>query len=494
MKRTYKNRFIKGAFILFSALFIFSCASKSKANETEEVVEEGEVIAGEILSAENEEIAVKEVSAELPAEISTDAVIAEAVEEQAETENDEGESEDSETKWYRGLRKYDFKMGNLRVKIRPNKGTFNILAKNEKGSYIPLLSTANEYMTSSFYLKAGKNILKLNENAAVETAARKTNDGVQIKYSINRVADVIVDFAFLKSDEQYDFDMLKITTTVVNIGSRDWDCGVKLVLDTVLGESSKNHFFDSNNKPVKNELCLRDLKDSKWFVSKNSSAALQLIFDGKDVTPPSLVALANYATLDNATWEPDMLSYRTFDTVLSYSNSAVGVMWPSKVLKPEESYSDIFYISVATDEKEPSGAAVICAEAAVVEETPVVEEYSNVEETVKPVVQTIPAASDGFGNVARPADITSVAGEVIGAAQETVKAEEPAPVVTNTEKTVSPDFEVKSISDEQVTSDYINELLSRISKLEDSGDNVNREELLMLNAELDSILEYLRKN
>jgi hypothetical protein len=35
--------------------------------------------------------------------------------------------------------------------------------------------------------------------------------------------------------------------------------------------------------------------------------------------------------------------------------------------------------------------------------------------------------------------------------------------------------------------------MERIANLEDSGKNVDREELLMLNAELDAILEILRQ-
>jgi hypothetical protein len=36
-------------------------------------------------------------------------------------------------------------------------------------------------------------------------------------------------------------------------------------------------------------------------------------------------------------------------------------------------------------------------------------------------------------------------------------------------------------------------LIERISNLEDSGSDIDREEILMLNAELDAILEVLRQ-
>jgi spoIIIJ-associated protein len=54
-------------------------------------------------------------------------------------------------------------------------------------------------------------------------------------------------------------------------------------------------------------------------------------------------------------------------------------------------------------------------------------------------------------------------------------------------------FDVTSLSTEQLTTEYIQNLLDRIANLEQSGTALNRTELLQLNAELDAILSVLRQ-
>ena len=54
-------------------------------------------------------------------------------------------------------------------------------------------------------------------------------------------------------------------------------------------------------------------------------------------------------------------------------------------------------------------------------------------------------------------------------------------------------FDVATLSREKLSQEYVAGLMERIANLEDSGENVDREELLMLNAELDAILEILRQ-
>ena len=54
-------------------------------------------------------------------------------------------------------------------------------------------------------------------------------------------------------------------------------------------------------------------------------------------------------------------------------------------------------------------------------------------------------------------------------------------------------FDVKQLSKEKLSQEYVQQLIERISNLEDSGSDIDREEILMLNAELDAILEVLRQ-
>ena len=54
-------------------------------------------------------------------------------------------------------------------------------------------------------------------------------------------------------------------------------------------------------------------------------------------------------------------------------------------------------------------------------------------------------------------------------------------------------YTVGDLSDNMLNMQYINDLLNRIRKLEEDPDHVDRNELLRLNAELDAVLEKVRR-
>lgn len=361
--------------------------------------------------------------------------------------------------------------GSIKLRIRNKIGSFNVAIVDEEAKKsIPVLSTADEYTSSGFYLMVGKKIIELNSDSSVKRSAWKTDTGAALGYRIENVADVIIYFDVFASSEDYDIDSLKITAKVSNMSKKKEYYALKVVLDTILGETDRHHFYDSSKAPVKNEVAFRDFSENKWFVSKNSSGSLQIIFDGGECTKPELVALANYSTLAIRNWEPDLLSYRAFDTVLSYNNSAVGITWPRHRIGAEEQFSEVFYLSTALGERMPSGAAYVLgiepeAEAQPVEVVPEIVQKEEITKTETPV------------EVKK--DETPVVAEE--------KKEEPA-------GTIPPyvQFDVKTLTKEQLSPEYIQKLLDRIAALEESDDSIEREELLLLNAELDAILEALR--
>ena len=351
-------------------------------------------------------------------------------------------------------RSIDEVYGSIKLRIRNKIGSFNIAIVDEEAKKtIPVLSTSDEYTTSGFYLKAGKKIIELNKDSSVRKSTWKTDTGAAVGYRIDDLADVIVYFDTFRSSEDFDVDSLKITAKVTNMSKKKDYFAVKVLLDTILGETDRHHFYDCNNSPVKNEVAFRELEDNYWFLSKNSSGSLQIILAGGECTKTDLVALANYSTLATKNWEPDLLSYRAFDTVLSYNNSAVGISWPRHRLGADEQFTEIFYISTALGDREPSGAAFILGTES---ETSDKKDSEKKEQT---------------------AEIK---------AEETKQEEQ-----TSTIPPYVP-FDVKTITAQQLSPEYIQKLLNRIAALEESDESLDREELILLNAELDAILEALR--
>lgn len=379
-----------------------------------------------------------------------------------------------------------YKDGLVHLRLKQNLGTFNLGVINEKGKVVPVLSTADEFTSSVTYLKTLKKTYTLRRDSYIDVFAARNKNGVELNYSYENVFDVNINFETMRSGEYDASDMIKVTYTVTNRGIKKDEFAVKTIFDTVLGESDKYHFYTSENLPVKNEVAYRTMKNQKWFTSKNKNAAIEFILDGADTTAPEVVALANYSTFQKNTWEPEMTSYRAFDTVLSYNNSAVGIIWPAAKLKPGESAKNVFYISVASDEELPAGHKLIF-------KPEPEEEVKKVElKSEAGATNDVEAAEDDIEEAPVP-----VEEKVVEKAEEKLESlpveVEPLPETpVSTEVLPEVDEKLNEVSDERLSAEYIQKLIDRISELENNTSKVDSEELDRLNEELDEILSALR--
>lgn len=345
--------------------------------------------------------------------------------------------------------KIDVSLGCLRMSFRPKIGSFNIFVIDEDNKEQSVFSTHNEFSASSFYLKCGKEIYKLNSASGV-----KTETGAVVKYTISNIAKVSVFFDFMKSDEQNDYDMIKISAEIENLGTRQKKYALKGVFDTVLGEKDLNHFFSSTNDAINTEKEFRNVKAERWFVSKNDKYSMQFLLDGVDITPIECVLLGNKTTFDSNAWIPTLSIDKSFDSFVSYNDSEVCIIWPEVSILPNEKDSFVFYIAFAANGEKPQGNYFIGDKK---------EEVVEVKKE-KPVVK-----------------------------KEVVKVPEEEKVKETKKEIPDVKFDVATLSREKLSQEYVAGLMERIANLEDSGENVDREELLMLNAELDAILEILRQ-
>lgn len=359
----------------------------------------------------------------------------------------------------------DTTVGIINLKTKNKLGSFNILVRNDENTAIPVLNSGNEFTSSAFYLRVNRNTYKLASNLKTKVASRTTDSGMEMAYQIEDVALVVLNFDCMQSLENGDIDLLKITAKITNNGKKSAEFSLKAVLDTILGERNQYHFYIRNQVPILSETYFRFPRIEQSIDSKNVYASMQFLLNGYDITTPDLVALSNYGTLNTSTWEPDMLSYRAFDTVTSYNNSAVGINWPSKRLEKNESMEIKFYIALAADGREPTGNEFIERMTKPAEA-----------EKVEPVVEV------KVENPVPVAEKTVVEEPKV----EPVVEEQPVKEIPNVK------FDIASLSKEQFTPEYIQGLLNRIQSLEASDPALNREELLLLNAELDAILEALR--
>lgn len=352
-------------------------------------------------------------------------------------------------------KKVDSTYGIIRLRAIPKRGAFNIGVVNQEGKTIGVLSNQNEYSTSYFTVKLGKKVYKLTASADIRTKARATENNVQVIYNVDDTADILLEFNPFETVTGAGIDLLQVKVTVTNLTNKALDVTLKNVMDTILGEADVYHFYTSDDLPVKTETTFRSMSNAKYFNSKNNAAWAQFLLDGADITPADSVSLANFSTVDTSSWEPATVSNRTFDTVTSYNNSAVEIIWPAKKILKDESTVFIYYLAFAADGNRPNGYEYISAR-----------------------TKGVPVASGD----------TAVKVNTVPEVKTPVSQPEPDPV----EDVEEIDDDYNSIPKELLTPEYIQSLLDRIESLEADNPSLNRTELQMLNDELDFILSIMR--
>lgn len=348
---------------------------------------------------------------------------------------------------------------NLKIKSKGKLGTFNIYIRDRDDRLLPVFSTQEEFTTTSFYLQVGRKVFKLSGGTGITTATRETVDGIQIVYIVPKIAQVLVDFKILSSNEKRDGDIVKVSAYVKNLKGRNDTFALKLLLDTAIGEKRPTHFYDSENIPIKTETLYRSVANYPWVLTGNESSSFQILYSGADTTEPELVAVGAYETLNTMNWEPTIVSNRSFDTVSSYNNSALEISW--KPVDLEKDAADVFtlYFAVASFPDSINGESFI-------------------ENYVAPVEEKEPEAPKT---------------EIISA--DDVPFEEPvADESSDVTEAVIPVFTGNSTQSADSSTEYVQRILDRIAELETGDKELNQDELLLLNEELDEILMRLRDN
>ena len=400
-------------------------------------------------------------------------------------------------------RNLDVSFGNIRIKTKNNLGTFNLLINNRDKKSIPVLSTSNEYTTSFFALKAGKRIYKLEAAPNIDFFARRSDAGIQMGYSIKNVADVYIFFDCLKSSPDEDYDLLKITATIINTSKRKTDFALKCVLDTVIGETMPVHYYTSKDVPLKSEVVYRTMKNERWLLTKNLTESVQFLLDGADITTPETVAVGSETAIASKNWEPSVNSSRSFGTVLSYNDSAIGITWPKTDVAVDNSKSEIFYMAFATAGRYPNGEKFIK-----VDDKKDEKKSKNLKKTKKEKEEKIKVFEENLPEIDEHEDLEEEDEEIEEVKEKTVKkepkkAEKKVTKPKKEEKLVEfTEIDSSEEDDEQdvsknvpkshLNTEYIKSLLNKIESLEADGSNVNKAELDRLNDELDVILNLLR--
>lgn len=334
----------------------------------------------------------------------------------------------------------------IRLEFFGKTGTFNLYCIDKSKNAIPMLSTADLFTSSGFLLRFGDDIQDAMNSNRVKKELRSFSDGVQLVYRFDNHVRLVIDFSLLSSSADEAEDIVKVRLYAINESRKTYPVDIRGIFDTVCGEVSSVHFTTDTGSRIRNETRFNTemMQKERTIVSSNGFVSFQFVLDGIEVSPVEYVTLGNVDELRRRDWDTGFRKGRGFTSFNGYDNSAIMIDWPDFSLAQGEKKEFVFYIAVAADEKYPRGLAY---------------------------VDSLPYQKGG---------------------EDASAPEEPKEEVKSSDKRTDVDFVVPPIKDYQLNPDYIQQLIDKIDSLQ-SSKNVNKTELRRLNAELDAILEKLRR-
>ncbi|MBP7264755.1 MAG: hypothetical protein KBB32_11295 [Spirochaetia bacterium] len=249
----------------------------------------------------------------------------------------------------------DFQSGSIRLSVDEKTGRFSVYQLAEDQRWAPLLYD-QETRTSYASLSVDGKVYRLGESGDFRVSLlSKTADGCVIEH---RSKELVVrqTFTLAKSgDSAYG---VAIAYELENVGGTARVVGLRVLLDTWLGEKSGPHFTNKNG-PVANETLLEADSGLEYVKSASGPTSLSILLSAP-ASVPDTTLLANWKRLNDASWSFDSYATRNF-TLLPYSinDSAVALYYNPETLAPKAKRNISLFLSTA----DPEAAAILAGAA-----------------------------------------------------------------------------------------------------------------------------------
>ncbi len=388
---------------------------------------------------------------------------------------------------YAKVSSYKLKGNSLSIALK--NGSFNIFSKSDSGKRTPLFSSVNSQPVK-FFLKYDGTVYDLNGNPDIAREIRQTQNGAQIVFSLSGFFQIAVDLSFVSTVPEDGEDAVLMRIYSTNLSGRTRKLSVKAVFDTVLGENLPSHFSCEDGRKISTETLLNydDLKKARYILSSDRENSVQFILYGKEISPIQNVLAANPEVMENLEWNGREKTERGFNSINLYNNSAVMITWQEKLAKANSTVSDDFYIFTAADGRMCRGEKFI-SDYDVAENSKTAEEkpYSMQTDLLKETAENYPRKNTEKAT----AETVPENGAKNGASQKDTAQE--ASLSSKSEKRTDVDFIVAPLDDYKIDPEYIQSLIDKIDSLQSDSENIDKEEIERLNAELDAIFKVLRR-
>jgi len=250
----------------------------------------------------------------------------------------------------------DVKDGRIRLVVDERSGGFALyyLADVARNRYVPLIYD-QETRTTYCTLVVDQKPYKLGDSSDFRVSVvREASGGVRIEYR-SSFCVVKQTFSFVASPGSSMSDGVNVEFGIENVAQKDASIGLRMLVDTWLGEKSSAHFSTQTAGALAGETALAgDFADAWIRSSENDDGAspatsLQVQLSSPATRPDRLI-VANWKRLNDASWAFDANPSRNF-TLLPYSinDSALALYYEPSVIRPGSTRTIAAILSQAND-------------------------------------------------------------------------------------------------------------------------------------------------
>jgi hypothetical protein len=213
-----------------------------------------------------------------------------------------------------GLQALEINDGLIRLVLHELTGRFSLyyLTDPMTESYEPLF-THQDPRTSFLAVNRNGSVYRLGENPAFAITIEKnrTNPAIVFTSPFMRIRQ---EFVFIKTAGSLESNGIKMTVSVKNMSPDLCRAGLRVLIDTNLGESPGAVPFVTNTRSVTAETLISGESERDLFwISRNRRLALMgSIFAGPDAKP-DLVHFANWKRLNDLPWKIGYSQGRNFN-------------------------------------------------------------------------------------------------------------------------------------------------------------------------------------
>jgi hypothetical protein len=257
-----------------------------------------------------------------------------------------------------GAENVDITNKQMRLALNERLGTFTIYSTDLGAKQIPLFDVQGNSDATAFFLKINDRVYRLRNEVGIQTEAYQTQGGAAIKYTIKRLAEVVIDFSFIETTLGLSADTFRIDVTVKNLTDDQQNFTVKGLFDTKLGESDSSFFSTAAQTGITSEYSITDMKKHQWIQVADFSNAMRFMLYGPGITAPRNVVVANKDVLmsNTAVWDTAYFPGRSFTSISSKNNAAVDIRWNTLQIQSGATSTISFYISLSAREQRASVA------------------------------------------------------------------------------------------------------------------------------------------